>query len=70
VGIVLVGAVVLLALIAAVAPGLLPMYPAFDDDTRKVAAAVIFAAAIWGWPSGGFRGSASIGPAWPSWAPV
>ena len=48
VGIVLVGAVVLLALIAAVAPGLLPMYPAFDDDTRKVAAAVIFAASYLG----------------------
>ena len=48
VGIALVGGVVLTALVAAVAPGLLPMHPAFDDDTRKVAAAVIFAASYLG----------------------
>ena len=44
----LVGGVVLLALLAAVAPGLLPRHPVFDDDTRKVAAAVIFAASYLG----------------------
>jgi Na+/H+ antiporter NhaD/arsenite permease-like protein len=48
VGIALVGVVLLLALLAAVAPELLPMRPAFDDDTRKVAAAIIFAASYLG----------------------
>ena len=43
-GIALVVLVIAIALIAAVAPGLLPARPRIDEDTRKVAAAVIFAA--------------------------
>jgi Na+/H+ antiporter NhaD/arsenite permease-like protein len=44
VGITLVVLVITIALIAAVAPGLLPSRPRLDDDTRKVAAGNIFAA--------------------------
>ena len=43
-GVTVVGLVVACALIAAVAPRLRPVTPAFDNDLRKVAAAVIFAA--------------------------
>jgi hypothetical protein len=44
VGIALVVLVITIALIAAVTPGLLPASPRVDEDTQKVAAAVIFAA--------------------------
>ena len=44
VGIASVVLVVIVALVAAVVPGLLPARPGFDDNTRKVAAAVVFAA--------------------------
>jgi Na+/H+ antiporter NhaD/arsenite permease-like protein len=44
VGIALVVLVITIAVIAAVTPGLLPTSPRIDDDTRKVAATVIFAA--------------------------
>ena len=44
VGIALVVLVLAIALIAAVTPGLLPASPRIDADTRKIAAAVIFAA--------------------------
>jgi Na+/H+ antiporter NhaD/arsenite permease-like protein len=44
VGITLVFLVIILSLIAAVAPGLLPTSPKLDEDTRKVAALVVFVA--------------------------
>jgi Na+/H+ antiporter NhaD/arsenite permease-like protein len=44
VGIALVVLVITITLIAAVTPGLLPASPRVDEDTQKVAAAVIFAA--------------------------
>jgi Na+/H+ antiporter NhaD/arsenite permease-like protein len=44
VGIALVVLVIVVALISAAAPGLLPASPGLDEGTRKVAAAVIFAA--------------------------
>jgi Na+/H+ antiporter NhaD/arsenite permease-like protein len=44
VGIALVVIVIISALISAVTPGLLPASPRVDEDTRKVAAAVIFVA--------------------------
>jgi Na+/H+ antiporter NhaD/arsenite permease-like protein len=44
VGVALVVLVIIVSLIAAVAPGLLPANPKLDDDTRKVAALVIFVA--------------------------
>jgi Na+/H+ antiporter NhaD/arsenite permease-like protein len=44
VGITLVLLVIIIALISAVAPRLLPASPSLDEDTQKVAAAVIFAA--------------------------
>jgi Na+/H+ antiporter NhaD/arsenite permease-like protein len=43
-GIALVVLVIISALISAVTPGLLPASPRFDEDTRKIAAAVIFVA--------------------------
>jgi Na+/H+ antiporter NhaD/arsenite permease-like protein len=43
-GIALVVFVIIIALIAAITPGFLPASPRVDEDTRKVAAAVIFAA--------------------------
>jgi Na+/H+ antiporter NhaD/arsenite permease-like protein len=44
VGVALVFLVIIVSLIAAVAPGLLPANPKLDEDTRKVAALVIFVA--------------------------
>ena len=44
VGIALVFLVIIVSLIAAVVPGLLPASPKLDEDTRKVAALVIFVA--------------------------
>jgi Na+/H+ antiporter NhaD/arsenite permease-like protein len=44
VGIALVFLVIIVSLIAAVVPGLLPASPKLDEDTKKVAALVIFVA--------------------------
>ena len=44
VAIALVALVIVSALISAVTPGLLPARPSFDEDTRKIAAALIFVA--------------------------
>ncbi len=43
-GVVVVGAVVAIALIAAMMPNLLPASRRFDDETKRVAAAIVFAA--------------------------